>query len=336
MSTFVPGLEVSRRLYSEIVQPVLSAGFPDLPHSAALLGRGSEVLGFDDQMSTDHDWTARALVFLAEEDEASHGDAVREALQRSLPATFTGHPVRYEVHSVRGYVRQQLQLDITRDIEPRDWLTLPEQGLRMFTSGAVFRDEVGLQVARDRLAYYPRDVWLYLQIAGWWRVHPEMNLVGRAGAAGDELGSSLIGSRLVSDLMRLAFLMERQYAPYSKWFGTAFARLACGPELAPVLRDVGRADGWRAREAALMTAYEKLIVMHNALGLAAPVTTEVVQMWGRPFKVVWADIPDLLMPLIRDPAVVSIAQRWPVGPVDQFRELMWAAANRPLLLRVFD
>ena len=48
--------------------------------------------------------------------------------------------------------------------------------------------------------------------------------------------------------------------------------------------------------------------MHNALGLTAPVTTEVVQLWDRPFKVAWADIPDLLLPLIQDPAVVSIAR----------------------------
>ena len=51
MSTFVPGAELSRRLYDEVVHPVLSARFPDLPHTAALLGRGSEVLGFDDARS---------------------------------------------------------------------------------------------------------------------------------------------------------------------------------------------------------------------------------------------------------------------------------------------
>ena len=103
-----------------------------------------------------------------------------------------------------------------RELAARDWLTLPEHGLRMFTAGEVYHDDIGLQSVRDRLAYYPRDVWLYLLVAGWWRVHPELNLVGRAGSVGDELGSTLIGSRLVSDLMRLCFLMERQYAPYSR------------------------------------------------------------------------------------------------------------------------
>src|SRR5690606_26846849 len=115
-----------------------------------------------------------------------------------------------------------------------------------------------------------------------------------------------------------------------------FSRLTCGPELTPVLREVGRAESWPEREAALMVAYERLVLMHNALGLTGPVTAEVVQLWDRPFKVAWADIPDLLLPLIQDPAVVRIAKRWPVGPVDQFRELYWPAKNRLLLLRLFD
>ena len=336
MSTFVPGLQVSRELYEELVRPVLDAGFPGLPHSAALLGRGSEVLGFDDEMSTDHDWRPRVVLFLSEDDLARHGEEVDLVLRRELPATFRGRPVDFELHSVRGYFLERLAVDLDGGIEARDWLTFPEQGLRMFTAGEVHHDEVGLQAARDRLAYYPRDVWLYLLMAGWWRVHPEANLVGRAGSVGDELGSTLIGSRLVSDLMRLCFLMEREYAPYAKWFGTAFSRLRCGPDLTPTLWDVVRAETWPAREEALLAAYEALAAMHNALELTEPVVTQMVQMWDRPFRVAWADFPGLLQAEIHDPAVLSIVERWPVGPVDQFRDLLWPARNRRALLRVFE
>jgi hypothetical protein len=336
VAEFVPGLELSRQFYQEQVRPILDARFPGLPHSAALLGRGSEVLGFDDEMSTDHDWKPRVLLFLREDDQARHGEVIGDTLRRELPPRFRGRLVDHEIHTVRGYFLERLGFDISRKLEATDWLTLPEQGLRMFTAGAVYHDEVGLQAARDRLAYYPRDVWLYLLMAGWWRVHPEANLVGRAGSVGDELGSALIASRLVSDLMRLCFLMERQYAPYSKWFGTAFFRLECGPELSSILWRVLQAETWREREDALMAGYGRLVEMHNALRLTAQVSAEVEQMWDRPFKVVWADIPGLLRAQIRDPTVVSIAERWPVGPVDQFRDLLWPARNRSLLLRLFD
>lgn len=331
MGAFVPGLELSRLYYGEAVRPVLDATFPGLPHSAALLGRGSEVLGFDDEMSTDHDWKARVLLFLAEDDER-----VSEVLRRDLPSTFRDHPTDFSVHTIRGYFREQLEFDIAGEIEVRDWLTFTEQNLRTITAGAVHHDDLGLQTVRDRFAYYPRDVRLYLLVAGWWRVHPEMNLVGRAGSVGDELGSALIGSRLVADLMQLCFLMERQYAPYPKWFGTAFSRLACGPTLTPILSGVVKADTWQARETALMAAYEELATMHNATQLTAPVTTEIEQMWARPFKVAWADFTGLLAAQIQDPAVQQIAEQWRFGPIDSFRDHLWPRHTRARLLRLFN
>jgi hypothetical protein len=336
VTTFVPGLELSREFYHELVLPILDARFPGLSHSAALLGRGSEVLGFDDEMSTDHDWKPRVLLFLRDEDKLRHGDDLDDALRKELPSTFRDRPVDHAIFTVRDYFLDQLAVDIDGEIEARDWLTFPEHQLRMVTAGAVHHDEVGLQAARERLAYYPQDIWLYLLITGWWRVHPEANLVGRAGAVGDELGSSLIGSRLVSDLMRLCFLMERQYAPYSKWFGTAFSQLRCSPDLTPTLWSVVQAKTWQSREQALLAAYEKLAVMHNALQLTDPVSIDVVQMWNRPFKVAWADFPGLLHTKIQDPAVLSIAEQWPVGPVDQFRDLLWPPRSRDILLRLFD
>ena len=241
MAALASGQELSRQFYDEEVRPALDAAFPGLPHGAALLGRGSEVLGFDDQMSQDHDWGPRVLLFLHDDDHERHGDAVRESLRRELPVRFGGHPTGHSVHTVRGYLRDQLGVDVDSELDARDWLTFPEQALLMLTSGAVFHDDVGLEAVRRRFAYYPRDVWLYLMVAGWWRVHPEANLVGRAGSVGDEIGSALIGSRLVHDLIQLCFPLERRYAPYSKWFATAFARLDCGPELTPILWRAGPA-----------------------------------------------------------------------------------------------
>nr|WP_300052136.1 DUF4037 domain-containing protein [uncultured Nocardioides sp.] len=336
MEAFMSGIDLSRRHYEEVVMPLIDSRFRGLPHSAALLGRGSEVLGYDDDMSTDHDWRARCLLFVSEEDFAAHGPALQSELDRASLSGSQDERPRDEVHTLRDYFRRELALDI--DVEPRvhDWLTMPEHTLLTMTSGAVFHDEVGLERARDRLGYYPRDVWLYLMVTGWWRIHPEMNLVGRSGYVGDELGSSLIGARLVSDIMRLCFLMERQYAPYSKWFGTAFARLSNCPELVPILERVLRATTWQQREEALMIAYDRLGAIHDTLGLTEPVSSAVVHLWDRPFRVAWSSVPDLLFPLIEDPAVRDLAERWPVGPVDRFRELVWGPRNRSALLALFD
>jgi hypothetical protein len=154
------------------------------PRTVARCGRGSEVLGFDDQMSTDHDWKPRVLLFPREADHALLGEAVGAALADQLPPRFRDQQTDYAILTLRGFLREHLDLDIDAEIEARDWLTLPEQRLRMVTAGAVYHDDVGLHAVRDRLAYHPHDVWLYLLVAGWWRIHPEANLVGRVGAVG--------------------------------------------------------------------------------------------------------------------------------------------------------
>jgi hypothetical protein len=331
-----PGLALCRDFYAEVVAPVLADAFPGLGHGAAVMGRGSEVLGFDDAMSTDHDWRPRVTVFLAADAHADQGGAVEQALRDRVPSEFRGWPTGVEVVTVRGYILDRLGLDVDGELTARDWLATSEQQLRMYTAGAVFHDEVGLQAARDRLARYPHDLWLYLMSAAWWRVHPELNLVGRVGSVGDELGSALIGSRLVADLMRLCFLMERSYAPYAKWFGTAFGRLACAAELAPVFAAVLRAERWPERERALNEAYARLAERHDALQVTPPVPTAPLRMWDRPFAVTWGDFPGALQAEIRDPEVRRIAERWPAGGVDQLREVLWHQQFREPLLRVLD
>ena len=70
MSGFVPGLTVAGDFFAEVVRPILTTHFPALEYGAALIGPGSEVLGFDTPMSMDHDWgfsPAVAVGYLADD-----------------------------------------------------------------------------------------------------------------------------------------------------------------------------------------------------------------------------------------------------------------------------
>jgi len=60
MPDFIPGLELGRLYYLEAVKPVLDSFF--LQYSAALIGSGSEILGFDTEMSTDHHCGPRVML----------------------------------------------------------------------------------------------------------------------------------------------------------------------------------------------------------------------------------------------------------------------------------
>lgn len=365
MPNFIPGLELSRLFFEEAVKPVLDEDFPALRYAAARLGTGSEVLGFDDEVSTDHCWGPRLDLFFAEEDYEGARDAVDDVLRRKLPHNFRGHPTSFtepdpEDHGTfrpearnAGPVNHGIELTTTSrfflnylgfrigdEIEPADWLTFPEQKLRTLRSGMVFQDLVGLEESRRRFDYYPQDVWLYLLAAGWTRVGQEEHLMGRAGSVGDELGSALIGARLVRDLMRLCFLMERQFAPYPKWFGTAFQKLACAKELTPHLTAALAARDWRGREEHLAAAYERVAAMHNALGLTDPLPARVRDFFGRPFKVIALHgFAGALAARIEDPRVRHLVGRHTIGSLDQFSDstdLLEDLTLRPALRRLYD
>ena len=164
--------------------------------------------------------------------------------------------------------------------------------------------------------------------------------MGRAGLVGDELGSALIASRLVRDLMRLCFLMERQYAPYPKWFGKAFAKLPCAPELSPTLRRVQLAETWQEREEHLCAAYEYVAAMHDALGITEPLSLKVVPFFGRPFRVIGTEaIVEAIRACIADPEVQRIASGRLIGGIDQLSDstdLLVDAHRRMTLRKLYE
>jgi len=190
------------------------------------------------------------------------------------------------------------------------------------TAGAVYFDNVGeLTLFREKLAWYPRDVWLYLMASTWDRIGQEEPLMPRAGFVGDELGSALIGSRLVRDIMSLCFLMERQYAPYPKWFGSAFNQLACAEELSPIFWDAQRAETWKKREQALCSAYEILVKKLNGLNITEPMPEQVSNFHGRPFMVIQGEVvAHSIARQITEPEVKRIAAKGFIGGIDQWSD----------------
>jgi len=203
-----------------------------------------------------------------------------------------------------------------------EWLSTPSQIFRTITSGAVHYDAVGeLSEFRTQLAWYPHDIWLYLLAAGWHRIGESEHLMPRAGYIGDELGSALIGSQLVSDIMLLCFLMEKKYAPYAKWFGSAFLQLECADEILPFLQRTISTGSWEKREVELAAAYRLLAGMHNNLGITKPLPEQVSSFHGRPFKVIHGDhFGDAILGEIKDHQVQKIASITLSGGIDQISD----------------
>lgn len=304
------GIELSRSFYADIVQPWLTATAPELRHAAALMGYGSELLGFDDETSRDHNWGPRVHIVLGKDQFDQHAHRLVAEFSAVAPDSFLGEPIGWrarphppasgpesigapehglEFHTIEALLQGHLAIRSVDGLTPQQWLGFAEQKLLAFTSGAVFRDDDGrLQAARQRLAYFPGDVWLYKIACQWRRIAEEQAFVGRTGQVGDDLGSRIIAARLARDVMGMAFLLERRYAPYAKWFGSGFARLPLAVVLTPHLHAALLAEHWTARQDALASAYLALAHRQIAIGIT-PFAPVLGPYHERPFTTINAD-----------------------------------------------
>lgn len=277
MAAFVPGLELARSLYEGVV-----AGAIARPHTACLLGEGSEVQGFDDERSRDHEWGPRLQLFVPVADVDHAARAVRAA----LPPTFRGYPTRWFSHA-EGRITDHLEITTTAlwmatrlptiPTAPSDhaaWLAIPQQHLRQLTAGGVFHDDLQeLTALREAFAWYPTDVWRWLLACQWHLIGQATPLLGRTLETGDRRGSQLLTAHLARLVMEMAFLQERQYRPYAKWFGRAFEDLGACRDLGPLL-DAALAD---RDDEAFTPALLLLGSRHDELGLTDRVGPRVEQ-----------------------------------------------------------
>jgi len=341
---FVPGLDLAGAFFAEVVRPLLAEAYPRLPYAAALLGPGSEVLGYDSVRSTDHNWGPRLQLFLAAGDSGRPAAEITAMLASRLPASFRGYPTafpsteepdgldryRVTVTELGAWLTGQLGFDPRGPITVADWLAAPTQLLAEVTAGAVFHDGPGeLSQARTRLSWYPRDVWLYVLACQWQRIAQEEAFPGRCAEAGDELGSAIVTARLARDLMRLCLLMRHRYPPYSKWLGTAFAQIPEAAAITPHLTAAVAATSWPARQQHLGRACETAAGMHNELGITPPLNTQTRGYFDRPYQVLdAARFTAALREAIADPLIRQLPA---AGAVDQFIDSTDALGNTSFL-----
>ena len=278
-----PGQELCAAFYRDVVAPSVQ-----VPHAAALVGEGSEVLGYDDQRSTDHSWGPRLHLFV---DEAVVEDVSRR-IEQHLPETYRSAPVRFyawqdqqvrhhvTVTTVASWLPSELRTSwpITA---PHSWLRLSQQRLLQVTAGPVFHDGVGdLTRARQELAYFPDDIWWWMQASQWQLIADVEPLPGRLTEAGERRGSRLCCHRLATIAMQLTFLHARRYQPYAKWFATAFERLDLAADVGSRVDALLDASSGDRQAAALVDLLETLGTNHNTVSPG-----EVIDPRCQPFEV---------------------------------------------------
>ena len=361
MAEFIPGMQLSEHYYWEAVRPILDQHFPDLQHSAGLLGWGSDALGMDTPVSRDHFWGPRLILFFRENEFDKVQPQVDRILQQNLPHEFHGYSTHFgepdmadggvrtsvaandgpvahlvEMTTIKRYWQRELLCDPYRQPDSLDWLTFSEHRLRALTGGSIFHDMLDLAAVRQRFAYYPQAVWLYLLASQWALISQEEAFPGRAYQVGDALGASLIAARLVEHCIHLCFLMEKQYAPYSKWLGSAFSKLPCAVKIKPYMESILATHTFEEMDVSFAVLYSALVEIHNELQITPPLDSipRTYSAWHllregvteltdddprntRPFRVAFGKrISDALLAQIQDKTLTKIARLF--GSVNQF------------------
>ena len=349
------GMELCRRFYSDCVRGIIAEEFPDLKYTAGLLGFGSDVLGFDDEVSQDHMWGPRLYIFLRE-GEKTPGEAILAALSEKLPQKFLGYSVGFgepdehgiaamgsedgilhpmiNIQTFAEFLYANLGIRDTEGLTAAHWLAFSEHKLLSLQAGELFRDDLNIAADLSALKYYPREVWLYLLMSDWSCLAEEHAFVKRTSSRGDELGSRIICARLVQRMMHLCFLYEKKFAAYSKWFGTQFNQLSCVSRVKPLLEKAISTGDQLERENAVAMAQAELIKIHNESGITAPVPPEVHSYYTRDIKVANSDIVFQALRSLVDGT--SLAQLPPVGSLSSVGNLVVLTESPENIKRIMD
>ena len=223
------GLELARKFYEEHGQEMIATRFADVADRICigLVGEGSECLGYDDEISTDHDFEPAFCLFIAKEDEKKFGFELERAYSK-LPKQFMGYErqklsaaggKRHGVIVIDDFYKKFLGAANAPDTIKR-WLYTPSQSLLNASNGEVFRDDLGLfsAIRNEIKKGYPRDIRLkkiaahtiFMAQAGLYN-YPRLIKRGEAGA------SQLAVFEFVKNAISVIYLLNNRYEPFYKW-----------------------------------------------------------------------------------------------------------------------
>ena len=279
----------------EVVAPLVA----DVPHSAALLGWGSDVVGFDTERSTDHGWGPRLQLFVADDDVAD----LRSRIDRGLPDEFRGWPTRFgwdevpvtdhvTVTTVGAWLERQLGFDPRRGVTTVDWLATPQQLLLEVTGGRRLprrprRARAGAGACSPGT---PTTSGAGSSGCQWWRIEHEESFMGRTAEVGDELGSRVGGrtARARRDAALLPLRAPLRAVLEVVWDRRSHDSRAPGDVGPGLERLLAARDFARARGGVGVGGSRRSRARHNALRLTDSLDPTVRPFYSRPFRVIEA------------------------------------------------
>jgi len=237
------GLELSKNYFFEFGLPMLESEFPDILDKIAvgLSGSGSECFGFDDEVSTDHDFEPGFCIWIPGEDVIDRQRAFKlERAYSKLPNEYQGFkrplisPVggsRHGVIRIDEYLTSKVGSTLPLDIH--QWISLPSYALAEAINGEIWIDNLGMVTnIRKELSTMPEDARLK-RLAG------QLFLMAQSGQYnfercinhGEQCAAILALNQFVNATLESIFLLNKEYMPYYKWSFRALKQLDILTEL---------------------------------------------------------------------------------------------------------
>ena len=170
----VKALEASKNAFYMVKDDIFSDGLEDLLGrvSIGLVGPGSECYGYDDEISSDHDWGIGFCIWMDPRDYEGFGKVIYGKYVESLNQKSSAGDLKMRIRRAgESFPRrigpldykkfyQSIFADFTYPKTNSQWLNTRESDLSIATNGAVFIDNnKNFSTIRDHLlAYYPEDI----------------------------------------------------------------------------------------------------------------------------------------------------------------------------------
>jgi hypothetical protein len=249
------GLELSRSYYLEICRPAIEDSFEGSVNKMAfgLVGDGSECYGFDDEISQDHDFGPRIMVWLTPQDFDDFGGRLQEFIL-NLPRNFSGYngvntsqygEGREGVFTIPGFYKRFIGMDHPPSTVS-EWRTLPEPNLSLATNGEVFSDPPGkfTEFRNALLKGYPEDLRLKMMAARCMKMAQSGQYnYARSLKRGELVAAQMAASEFIDSTISLIYLMNKRFKPFYKWMHRGLRGLPLlGQEVYGLLTDLAGSD----------------------------------------------------------------------------------------------
>ena len=228
------GLERAE-IVAKYTSEFIKVKYPDLYSRIclALVGVGSECLGFDDEISEDHDFSSRCQLFLDDSDYKTYKSDLESSLKifcKDLESlTSNLKDVNIEIMPISNFYKYYTLFENGPKTES-EYRKVPMDLLCVATNGKVFLDNLGkFSEIRNRLLnFYPEDIRLK-------KIAFQLNKMAQSGQynysrmikRGDTVAANIAQGEFVKHYLEFVHLLNKKYMPFYKWS----YRSACSLEI---------------------------------------------------------------------------------------------------------